>query len=218
MADLEELERIAGAMLRKLEAGDRRQLLRKIARDLQRSQVGRVGRQEQPDGSRFPPRKEGQAPVPGGYAVKFLYPKGAAEPRLVFMKSWVREGPLLTGYDIEAGGIRSFFWDKVDKWLPVERDDQNKGAGKFRRKGKIRRQAMFRKLGRNRFLRAGATDREAWIGFSGAAARVARIHQEGRRDRPSLRSREIRYPKRELLGITSAERAFVLDSLLDHIA
>ncbi|MET3723818.1 hypothetical protein [Sphingomonas trueperi] len=97
--------------------------------------------------------------------MKFLYPKGAAEPRLVLMKSWTHEGNLLTGFDVEAGGARSFFWNKVDRWLPLEPEEQNKGAGKYRRKSSIRRAAMFRKLRNGRNLRAGATDREAWIGF-----------------------------------------------------
>jgi phage gpG-like protein len=218
MDDLAELEQIAGALLRKLEGGERRRVMRAIVRDLARSQSQRIGRQQSPDGSRYAPRKGREAPPPGGYAVRFLYPKGAAEPRLVFMKSWVREGPLLTGFDAEAGGIRSFFWDKVDKWLPVEAVDQNKSAGKFRRKGRIRRQAMFRRIRNGRFLRSGVTDQEAWVGFAGRASEIARIHQEGRRDRPAQRGREVRYERRELLGLSAAERARILDSLLDHVS
>lgn len=216
--DLAELERIAGALIAKLEGGQRRRLMRKIARDLvARPNRDRIDRQQQPDGSAFPARKTRRPPSMGGYAVRFLYPKGAAEPRLVFMKSWAREGPLLTGYDVEAGGIRSFFWDKVDKWLPVERDEQNKGAGKFRRKGSIRRQAMFRKLRSGRFLRAGATDQEAWAGFSGRVAAIAAVHHEGGTDKPSERGKPVRYARRQLLGLTEADRTRILDSLLDWI-
>jgi phage virion morphogenesis protein len=131
------------------------------------------------------------------------------------MKSWVRQGPLLTGFDVEAGGIRSFFWDRIAKWLPVERDEGR--GGKLRRRGRIRQAAMFRKLGSGRHLRAGATDQEAWIGFAGAASRVAEIHHKGLRDRPSLRGREVRYPKRELLGMTPADRAHLLDMMLEHV-
>lgn len=218
MNDLTELEEIAGAMLRRLEAGERRRVMRAIVRDLARSQSQRIGRQQNPDGSAYAARKDKKPPPQGGYAVRFLYPRGATEPRLVLMKSWVRQGPLLTGFDIEVGGIRSFFWDKVDRWLPLEPGDQNKGAGKFRRRGRIRRQAMFRKLRNARNLRSGVTDAEAWVGFAGRAAEIARIHQEGRRDRPSQKAREIRYARRELLGVTEAERAWILDSLLDHIA
>lgn len=215
--DLAELERIAGALLRATAPPERRRILRAMAKDLQRSQSARIGRQQDPDGSAYAPRKAKPAPRPGNYAVKFLYPKGAAEPRLVLMKSWAHEGNLLTGFDVEAGGVRSFFWDKVDKWLPVEPEEQNKGAGKYRRKGGIRRSAMFRKLRNGRNLRAGATDREAWIGFAGRASEIASVSQEGRMDRPSAKAKPVRYARRALLGFTDADAAAALDLLLRHL-
>jgi hypothetical protein len=218
MDDLAEIEGIAGALLRRISAPERRKLLRSIARDIQKSQAARIARQQAPGGEAYPARKERKPPRPGNYAVKFLYPRGAANPRLVLMKSWVHEGQLLTGFDIEAGAIRSFHWDKVDRWLPVTADEQNKGAGKFRRKGHIRRKAMFRKLRNGRNLRADATDQEAWIGFSGRVARIARVHQDGLTDRPAPKARAVSYAKRELLGVTLAERNAVLDRLVAHFA
>ncbi|WP_083224529.1 phage virion morphogenesis protein [Sphingomonas panacis] len=218
MDDLNELEEMAGALLRSIASGERRKLLRKIARDIQKSQSARIGRQQTPDGSAFAARRPKRDPRPGNHTAKFLYPKGAASPRLVLMKSWVHEGPLLTGFDIEAGGIRSFFWDKIDRWVPVAPDEQNKGAGKFRRQGRIRQKAMFRKLRNGRNLRAGSTDREAWVGFTGRAAEIARVHQDGLNDRPAARARPVRYARRVLLGLTAAERGAVLDLLLAHVA
>jgi hypothetical protein len=217
MDDLAEIEAIAGALIRKLSSGERRKLLRTMARNLQKSQAARIARQQGPDGAAYPARKERKAPTPGNYAVKFLYPKGS-NPRLVLMKSWVHEGPLITGFDVEAGGIRSFFWDKVDRWLPVERDEQNKGAGKFRRQGRIRQKAMFRKLRSGRNLRADATDLELWVGFSGRAAEIARVHQQGLSDRPAAKAKPVRYARRQLLGVTVAERNAVLDCMLAHLA
>lgn len=214
--DLEQIEELAGTLLRSLAAPERRRLLRTIARDIQKSQSARIGAQQDPDGKRFAPRRAKREERPGTFAVKFLYPKGAAEPRAVFMKSWVRQGPLMTGYDIEAGGIRSFFWSDVDKWLPVERDDQNKAAGKLRRRGTIRQRAMFRKLRSTRNLKSEANDRAAWIGFSGRAAEVARIHQEGGMDRPSAKAKAVRYVQRGLLGLTQGERSRMLDRVFDH--
>lgn len=213
-SDLAQVEAIAGALLRKLASGERRRILRALARDLQKSQSARVGRQQNPDGSAYVPRRQKKPPAPGNYAVKFLYPRGAAEPRAVLMKSWMHEGNLLTGYDVEAGGIRSFFWDKVDRWLPVEPAEQNKGAGKFRRKGRIRRAAMFRKLRNGRNLRAGSTDREAWVGFAGRAAAIARVHQDGARDRPAPGAPPVRYPRRVLVGVSPIETGRMLDLLL----
>ncbi|CAN5695550.1 phage virion morphogenesis protein [soil metagenome] len=217
MEDLAEIERIAGALIRNLSSPERRSLLRRMAREVRTSQAARIASQRSPDGTAFAPRKEKKPPAPGNYAVKFLYPKGS-NPRLVLMKSWVREGPLITGFDVEAGAIRSFFWDKVDRWLPVAPDEQNKGAGKFRRQGRIRRNAMFRKLRNGRNLRSDASDIEAWIGFSGRAAEIAGVHQEGLMDRPAAKARPVRYAKRQLLGLTPAERSRALDLLLEHLA
>jgi hypothetical protein len=215
--DFAEIQTLAGALLRQLGSAERRSLLRKMARGIQKSQSDRIGRQKAPDGSAFAPRREKRELKPGNYAVKFLYPKGDANPRTVFMKSWVHDGPLMTGFDAEAGGIRSFFYDKVAKYLPVEVAEQNAGAGKLRRKGTIRQKAMFRKLRNGRNLRAGSTDLEAWIGFSGRAAEIARVHQDGLRDKPSAKGRAVRYAQRGLLGLTQVEQSRALDMLLDHV-
>lgn len=215
--DLGELERVAGAILGSLQPAQRRSLLRRIARTLRKSQQQRIAAQKNPDGSRFEPRRRPKDPVPGGYAVKFLYPSGGSgEPRLVTMHSWSRQGPLMTGYDVKAGGIRSFEWRKVIRWLPVEQDEQNKGAGKLRRPS-IRQRAMFRKIRRAGAMSANATDQEAFVAFAGRVAAVARIHQFGLFDRPSHGSPMVRYAERQLFGFTARERAQLLDAIVDHL-
>ena len=217
MADggLERIEELCGAMLQSLSGGERRRILRDVARQVATSQRERIGRQRAPDGSAFPARKPREAAAPGAYPLRFLYPKGAAEPRAVTMASWVRQGPLITGFDQEVGEIRSFFWDKVAKWLPT--GDLAGSRGRFRRRGAIRQKAMFRKLRGGRFLRSGATENEAWVGFSGHVAEIAWVHQEGRSDRPGPRARPVRYPRRELIGLTEPERATMVDMVLAHI-
>jgi phage gpG-like protein len=214
---LDAIEQLAATLLRKVAAPQRRQILREIARDVRQSQSARIGRQQEPDGQAFAPRRPKQVDVAGAYAVKFLYPKGAAEPRRVFMKSWVRQGPLLTGFDVEAGGIRSFFWDQVAEWLPVDSADQNKRAGKFRRQGQVRRGAMFRKLRGGRHLKAGSTADEAWVGWIGPAATIAAVHQSGGTDRPSKRGKPVRYARRVLLGLTTGERGALVDGILARL-
>lgn len=215
--DLEQIKELAGALLRNLAPAERRRLLRAMAREIRASQSARIGQQRDPDGRPYAPRRAKREERPGAYAVKFLHPKGAAEPRVVFMKSWVRQGPMITGYDIEAGGIRSFFADQVAQWLPVAREDQKKAGGKLRRRGTIRQRAMFRKL-RAKALGSGATDREAWVGFSGRAAAVARVHQEGRMDRPSRKAKAVRYTKRGLLGIDNQQTATLVSTLLAYVS
>ncbi|MBB5985304.1 phage virion morphogenesis protein [Sphingobium lignivorans] len=215
--DLGELERFAGGILASMQPAERRSLFRKVARTLRTGQQKRIARQENPDGSRFAPRRRGKDPVPGGYAVKFLYPSGGSgEPRLVLMHSWVRQGALLTGYDVRAGGLRSFEWRKVVRWLPVGEGEQNKGAGRIRRPT-IRQRAMFRRIRRSGVMLANASDQEAWVGFAGRVAAVARIHQLGLFDKPSANAAEIRYAMRELLGFSAQDRAMVLEATIDHI-
>lgn len=85
---------------------------------------------------------------------------------------------------------------------------------RLRRRGSIRRDAMFKKLRLSRHLKAGASDREAWVGFVGRAARIARPHQEGGMDRPAPGQKPVRYAKRVLIGPTAAEEARLLDMLL----
>jgi hypothetical protein len=134
--DLAEIERLAGALLRTLSAGQRRKLLRKMARDLAASQRQRIAAQHQPDGSAFAPRKQKAQPVTGRGAACFLYPAGGSgPPRRVIMKSFTwGTGRSMTGFDIEAGGIRTFEFAKVVQWLPVPPEYRNRTSGRLRRR------------------------------------------------------------------------------------
>lgn len=214
----DQIEQLTATLLRKVGAPERRRILREVSREIRASRAAQIRAQREPDGSAFVPRRPRKAAVVGGYAVKFLYPQGAAEPRLVFMKSWVRQGALMTGYDSEAGAVRSFFWDQVAEWLPVEAADRNKPGSKYRRQGRVRAAPMFRKLAKPGVLLSSNTADEAWIGWIGPAARVARIHQEGRADRPSLKAKPVRYARRVLLDLTTAERGHLVDRVLEHLA
>ncbi|MDA5192802.1 phage virion morphogenesis protein [Govanella unica] len=218
--ELTEIEAIAGGLLRQLSSSQRRTLMRRMARDLALSQRARIAAQRDPSGAAFEPRKKKAEPIRGRSAVAFLYPSGGSgTARRVTMKSYVIEHRMMTGFDIETGAIRSFMVDKVIKWLPVEAEHRNAaGGGMLRRRGSLRRKAMFKKLASARNLRSGADDQGFWVGFSGRAAEVARIHHEGLRDRPSLKARAMRYPRRELLGVTEAERADMLHVLYAHLA
>jgi phage virion morphogenesis protein len=218
--DLAEVERIAGALIRSLSSGQRRALMRRMARTLAQSQRERIAAQRQPDGSKFEARKEKAPPVSGRGATCFLYPSGGGgEPRKVIMKSFAwTTGRMMTGFDIEAGGIRSFEFDKVVKWLPAPEEHRNAGGSSLRRRGGLRRRAMFRRLASGRFLRTGTDDQGFWVGFSGKVSQIAGVHQYGLRDKPSLRAQAIPYPKRELLGATAADREQLLDLLYSHVA
>jgi len=218
--DLAEIERVAGGLLRGLSSGERRGLMRRMARELAISQRERITAQRQPDGTAFEPRKRKNPPITGRGAACFLYPAGGGgEPRRVIMKSFTwGSGRMLTGFDIEAGGIRSFEFDRIVKWLPVPEQHRNKSVGKPLRKGGLRRRAMFQRLASSRFLRTGTDDRGFWVGFLGKVSTIASVHQKGLRDKPSLRAEAVDYPRRELLGATAADRERLLDLLYDHLA
>lgn len=217
--DLAELEQIAGALVRSLSSAERRSLMRRMARDLALSQRQRIAAQKQPDGASFTPRKAKQAPISGRGATCFLYPSGGGgEPRRVIMKSFTwSTGRMMTGFDIEAGAIRSFEFDKVIKWLPVPEEYRNAGGGTLRRRGGLRRKAMFRRLASARYLRSQANDQGFWVGFSGKAAAVANVHHYGLRDKPSLRSRAVAYPQRPLIGLSEFDRINMIDMLYSII-
>lgn len=214
---LDQIERLALSCLRTVAASERRQLLRSIARDVRQAQGDRIAAQREPDGGAFAPRRPKREEQAGAYPLKFLYPKGAAEPRLVSMRSWVRQGPLLTGFDAEAGGIRSFFWDKVAQWLPADGAARPAGS-RLRRRGSVRAKAMFRKLRTGRYPKSNASADEAWVGWIGGAATIARIHQDGASDRPTPRAKPVRYARRVLLGLTTEERGLLVDRLFSHLA
>lgn len=214
---LEQLEGIVSGLLSDLSPSGRAGLMRKVAKSWAKSQGARIGRQKNPDGSSYERRKARRASM-GQYAVKFLYPEGGSgDPRVVMMKSWKRDGPLFTGFDVERGAIRSFEWTKVIKWLAVSPGEQNKNAGVIGRRVTLKQGAMFKGLRKPRFLRSGANEREAWVGFVGGVAAVARVHQEGLKDRAAKDAPEVEYPMRELLGMSQADREALLDLVLQHL-
>jgi len=150
VSDFADMEALAGALLRRVDAGERSKILRVMARSLRNSQAARIARQQDPDGKPFAARK--------------------AQP-----------------------------------------------SGRLRRGGTIKRKVMFRKLRNTTNLKAGSTDAEAWVGFSGRAARIARVHQEGLEDAPAKGVKRVRYARRVLLGDTEAERQTLLEVLFAHI-
>ncbi|MEI4968296.1 phage virion morphogenesis protein [Aeromonas caviae] len=82
------------------------------------------------------------------------------------------------------------------------------GRGRLRRK-------MFFKISNPTWLKARASEQQAVVEFVGTANRLATIHQYGLKDR--IKGREIRYPARELLGITHQEVEKLEELLLAHL-
>jgi len=87
------------------------------------------------------------------------------------------------------------------------------------KKGRIKRQkaAMFEKLRTTKNLKTQQDENQISVGFFGRAARIARVHQEGLKDRVSKKGPEYHYPARPLLGFTATDQALIRDSLLRHL-
>lgn len=77
---------------------------------------------------------------------------------------------------------------------------------------------MFAQLRTNRFLRAKGNADGAVISFARDVERIARVHQEGLRDRVNRRGLEADYPQRRLLGLTDAEKTFIDTLITEHLA
>lgn len=85
--------------------------------------------------------------------------------------------------------------------------------------GRIKRRAkMFMKLRLARFLKVETDSSGLAIGFAGRAARLARVHQDGETSEVERGGASYRYPVRQLLGFTDAEREMIRDKLLEHLA
>ncbi|MDO9607220.1 MAG: phage virion morphogenesis protein [Brevundimonas sp.] len=219
--ELARLKEIASAFLEQMEPAAKSKLLRRFAHDIRRSQQRRIGSQLAPDGSPWPKRKAREGKKPATRAVRFLYRKSGGEIRLADMRSWIGRGAMITGFDREAEGIRTFRKDRIAQHLPPAGDadpgalpDSIRGA-----RGGVRRKAqkMFTALRSNAHLKAGATPDEAWVAFTGQASRIARVHHYGLRDRVTPDGPETDYPQRELLGFSQADDEHLLSRFLEHV-
>lgn len=92
------------------------------------------------------------------------------------------------------------------------------GVGRIKKRAAAR--AMFVKLRRSEFLSAEGDASEARVGFKNAGvARIARVHQEGLRDRVTRKrgAPTVKYPARVLLGVTDEDQARIMDLVLVHL-
>ncbi|KVE64679.1 virion morphogenesis protein [Burkholderia vietnamiensis] len=86
-----------------------------------------------------------------------------------------------------------------------------------RKKGRIRR-AMFAKLRTARFLKTASTADASVLHFTRQVERIARVHQEGLRDRVERNGPIVQYPVRELLGMAEADITAISELILDYLS
>lgn len=80
------------------------------------------------------------------------------------------------------------------------------------KKGRIKRE-MFAKLRTAKYMKTKASPNEAVIEFAGNVQRMVRVHHYGLRDRPSRKSKEVKYVERPLLGLTKSNLQ-VIESII----
>ncbi|HEY3982532.1 phage virion morphogenesis protein [Cedecea sp.] len=85
------------------------------------------------------------------------------------------------------------------------------------KKGRIKRE-MFAKLRTNRFMKATGNNEAAVVEFVGRVQRMARVHQEGLKDKPNPAAREIQYPARPLLGFSADDSQLVEEEIIRHLS
>lgn len=84
------------------------------------------------------------------------------------------------------------------------------------KRGRVR--AMFQKLPKS--LKPSATDSGLEIAFGGRSAQIADAHHYGKDDAPNrLRpSWRVRYPARELLGISESDQTLIVDRIVEQVS
>jgi len=86
------------------------------------------------------------------------------------------------------------------------------------KEGRIKRRVkMFAKLRLARFFKVEANSDGLAVGFMGRAARLARVHQDGETSEVERGGRSYRYPVRQLLGLTQAEREMIHEKLMESL-
>lgn len=86
------------------------------------------------------------------------------------------------------------------------------------RRGRIkRRAAMYMKLRTARHLKIVATDDSALLKFAGRDAWIARVAQYGLIDKVRPNGPSVRYPVRQLLGFSDADREWLQGFLIDNL-
>ncbi|MFO3773796.1 phage virion morphogenesis protein [Serratia marcescens] len=201
-----ELDQVFADILGGMSPAGRIRTAREIGRMLRQSQSRRIARQENPDGSKFEKRRRKVLRSQAG--IGFIW---NGETRR--LKNWRAtkgsRGRMLTGFDEGRGAVRSFYREDIERYLDINFSQTRKDTTKA--------DPMFRRLRTARFLKARADAGGATVGFTGVAGGISRTHQYGLRDRVNKSGAMASYPRREVLGITKADRMAIARSVIDSL-
>lgn len=84
------------------------------------------------------------------------------------------------------------------------------------KKGRVKRE-MFTKLRTNRYMKAKGSNEAAVVEFVGRVQRMARVHQDGLKDRPNRYSDGVNYEERQLLGINKGDSNIVEEIVMSYL-
>lgn len=201
-----QLDQVFADILSAMAPARRLRTARGIATALRRSQSQRIGKQTAPDGTKYPKRR--RRVLKSRAEIGFIW---EGEER--HLRNWRAtrgsRGRMLTGFDEGKGAVRSFYRADIERYLELNASETRRNTTKS--------DPMFRRLRTARFLKASATSEGAVVGFSGAAARIARVHQYGLRDRVNDSGAMASYPRRELLGLSKADRMAIARQVIDSL-
>lgn len=84
--------------------------------------------------------------------------------------------------------------------------------------GKIKKRAqLFQQLRKIRHMKLAPSADKAEVGFKGRSAHLVRIHQEGMLARVAPNGPLYKYPIRKVLGLSTADREWLLEELQNHL-
>ncbi|WP_413503696.1 phage virion morphogenesis protein [Serratia grimesii] len=201
-----QLDQVFADILGGMSPAGRLRTAREVSRMLRQSQSRRIARQENPDGSKFEKRRRKVLHSQAG--IGFIW-NGETRRLRNWRATKGSRGRMLTGFDEGRGAIRSFYREDIERYLDINFLQTRKDTTKA--------DPMFRRLRTARFLKARADAGGATVGYTGVAARIARTHQYGLRDRVNKSGAVATYPQRELLGLTKADRMAIARSVIDSL-
>lgn len=201
-----QLDAVFATILSGSSSSGRLRAARSIATTLRRSQSQRIARQETPEGGKFEKRRRRVLRSQAG--IRFVW-NGEVRRLKNWQASRGSRGRKLTGFDEDRGAVRTFYRADIERYLDV--------SFTAVRRDTTKPDPMFQRLRTSRFLKGRADAEGATVGFSGVAARIARVHQFGLRDKVNNSGAVATYPRRELLGLSKADRMEIARQVIDSL-
>lgn len=207
MDDLQRLESWLSPLMHQLQAPQRRAIARDIALLVRRVNARNIQRQVGPEGDKWEKRKTTREVAK---PIRYVYRAKGGNVRELEMSSYASERDRITGYDKEAGGLRTMLKVGLLRSLAPQHS-ANQAAQK--RKAQL----MLRGLARPQFMRARSSSEEASVYFDGLAGRIASVHHFGLRDKVAPNGPDYDYPARPLLGISGDLETQIETLILRHL-